>query len=42
MNIGLVDIIYRAEKRLLLIEPDGFLLIVGYRLGLWRLFQMGG
>jgi cation:H+ antiporter len=42
MNVGLMGIIYRAEKRFLLIEPDGFLMIVGYGLGMWLLFQMGG
>ena len=42
MNVGLMGIIYRAEKRFLLIEPDGFLMIVGYGLGMWMLFQMGG
>ena len=42
MNIGLTGIIYRAEKRFLLIEPDGFLMIVGDGLGMWLLFQLGG
>ena len=42
MNVGLMGIIYRAEKRFLLIEPDGFLMIVTYGLGMWLLFQMGG
>jgi cation:H+ antiporter len=30
MNVGLMGIIYRAEKRFMLIEPDGLLMIVGY------------
>ncbi len=42
MHVGLTGIIYRAEKRFLLIEPDGFLMIVGYELGMWVLFQVGG
>ena len=42
MNVGLMGIIYRAEKRFLLIEPDGLLMIVGYGLGMWLLFRMGG
>jgi cation:H+ antiporter len=42
MNVGLMGIIYRAEKRFLLIEPDGLLMIVGYVLGMWLLFQIGG
>jgi cation:H+ antiporter len=39
MCIGLMGIIYRVEKRYLLIEPDSFLIILGYCLGLWLLFQ---
>lgn len=39
MNIGLMGIIYRAEKRFMLIEPDSFLMIVAYVLGLWLLFR---
>jgi len=39
MNIGLMGIIYRAEKRFMLIEPDSLLMIVAYVLGLWMLFR---
>ena len=39
MNIGLMGIIYRAEKRFMLIEPDGLLMVVSYVLGLWLLFR---
>ncbi len=39
MNIGLMGIIYRAEKRFMLIEPDSLLMIVTYVLGLWLLFR---
>ena len=39
MSIGLMGIIYRVEKRYVLIEPDSFLIILGYCLGLWLLFQ---
>lgn len=39
MNVGLMGIIYRVEKRYLLIEPDSFVIILGYLLGLWVLFQ---
>jgi cation:H+ antiporter len=39
MNIGLMGIIYRAEKRFLLIEPDSLLMIVSYVLGVWLLFR---
>lgn len=39
MNIGLMGIIYRAEKRFMLIEPDSLLMIIAYVLGLWLLFR---
>lgn len=39
MNIGLMGIIYRAEQRFLLIEPDSLLMIVAYLLGFWLLFR---
>ena len=42
MNIGLMGIIYRLEKRVLLIEPDGALMMLGYLLGMWLLFRIGG
>lgn len=38
MNVGLMGIIYRAEKRYYLIEPDSFLMILGYIVGMWVLF----
>ena len=42
MSVGLMGIIYRAEKRFVLIEPDSVLMIVGYGLGMWLLFRIGG
>ena len=39
MNIGLMGIIYRAERRFMLIEPDSLLMIIAYVLGLWLLFR---
>jgi cation:H+ antiporter len=39
MSLALMGIIYRAEKRYLLIEPDSLLIVLGYCLGLWLLFQ---
>ena len=42
MHVGLMGIIYHAEKRFLLVETDGLLMIVGYELGMWVLFQVGG
>jgi len=42
MSVGMMGIIYRAEKRVLLIEPDSLLMIVGYVLGMWLIFSVGG
>jgi cation:H+ antiporter len=39
MSIGLMGIIYRAEKRFMLIEPDSFLIIMTYVVGIWLLFR---
>ena len=39
MSAALMGIIYRVEKRYMLIEPDSFMIILGYCLGLWLLFQ---
>jgi cation:H+ antiporter len=39
MSIGLMGIIYRAEKRFMLMEPDGLLMVASYVLGLWLLFR---
>ena len=39
MNLGLMGIIYRAAKRYVLIEPDSYLMILGYVLGMWLLFR---
>jgi cation:H+ antiporter len=39
MNIGLMGIIYRAERRFMLIEPDSLLMLVVYVVGLWLLFN---
>ncbi|MBI4002788.1 MAG: sodium:calcium antiporter [Nitrospira defluvii] len=38
MNVGLMGIVYRVEKRYVLIEPDSLVMILGYVLGLWLLF----
>jgi cation:H+ antiporter len=37
-----MGIIYRAEKRFPLVEPDSVLMIVGYLLGMGLLFRIGG
>lgn len=39
MSTALMGIIYRVEERYMLIEPDSFVIILGYCLGLWLLFQ---
>ncbi len=39
MNVGLMGIIYRAEKRYFLIEPDSFVMILGWIIGMWLLFR---
>jgi cation:H+ antiporter len=39
MSTALMGIIYRVEKRVALIEPDSFIIILGYLFGLWLLFQ---
>ncbi|MCS6927674.1 MAG: hypothetical protein NZ578_17425, partial [Candidatus Binatia bacterium] len=41
INIGLAGIVYRAEKRFFLIEPDSFLMVLGYGLGMWVVFRLG-
>ncbi len=41
MNLGLMGLIYRAERRFFLIEPDSLLVIVGYFLGMGLLFHLG-
>lgn len=42
MCIGLMGIIYRAEKRFVLIEPDSLLLILVYFVGIWLLAGQTG
>lgn len=41
MSVGLMGIIYRAERRFMLIEPDSLLMIVSYGLSMWLLFRIG-
>ena len=41
MSVGVMGIIYRAEKRFVLIEPDSVLMILGYMLGMGLIFRMG-
>ena len=39
MNVGLMGIIYRSEKRFFLIEPDSLVMILGWIIGMWLLFR---
>jgi cation:H+ antiporter len=41
MTVGIMGIIYRAEKRFMFIEPDSALMIVGYLLGMGLIFSIG-
>ena len=41
MTVGIMGIMYRAEKRFLLIEPDSALMIAGYLLGMGLIFSLG-
>lgn len=40
MSLGMMGIIYRAEQRFLLIEPDSLLMIVGYAMGMLLIFRV--
>ena len=41
MTVGIMGIMYRAEKRFLFIEPDSALMIAGYLLGMALIFSLG-
>lgn len=41
MTVGVMGIMYRAEKRFFFIEPDSALMIVGYLLGMGLIFSLG-
>ena len=38
MSLGLAAIVYRAKKRFAMIEPDSFLMLAVYVLGIWMLY----
>ena len=38
MSLGLAAIVYRAERRFAMIEPDSLLMVVVYVLGIWLLY----
>ena len=42
MNVGVMGIIYRAERRFRFIEPDGLTMILGYGLSVWLLYWISG
>jgi hypothetical protein len=41
MSVGVMRIIYRAERRSTLIEPDSLFMIVNYVVEIWLLFRLG-
>ena len=41
MTVGIMGIMYRAEKRFLFVEPDSALMIAGYLLGMALIFSLG-
>jgi cation:H+ antiporter len=41
MTVGIMGIMYRAEKRFLFVEPDSALMIAGYLLGMGLIFSLG-
>ncbi len=42
MSLGLAAIVYRAERRFALIEPDSLLMVVVYATGAWLLYARAG
>jgi cation:H+ antiporter len=41
MSVGIMGIIYRAEKRFFFVEPDSALMIMGYLIGMGLIFSLG-
>ncbi|HZY05846.1 MAG TPA: hypothetical protein VFF02_20335, partial [Anaeromyxobacteraceae bacterium] len=42
-SLGLAALVYRAERRFAMIEPDSLAIVAGYIAGMWLLFlQRGG
>jgi cation:H+ antiporter len=41
MSVGIMGIIYRAEKRFFFVEPDSALMILGYLIGMGLIFSLG-
>lgn len=37
-SLGLAAIVYRAERRVAMVEPDGLAIVVGYCIGIWVLY----
>jgi cation:H+ antiporter len=42
MSLGLAAIMYRAERRLIMIEPDSALMVAAYLLAIWLLYTLSG
>jgi cation:H+ antiporter len=41
MSLGLAGILYRAERRFLMLEPDSALMLAGYALSIWIVYERG-
>jgi cation:H+ antiporter len=42
MTLGLAGIVYRAERRFMMIEPDSALMLVAYLLAIWLVYTHAG
>ena len=42
MGLGLASILYRAERRFLMVEPDSALMLVVYALSIWIVYLRSG
>ena len=42
MSLGLASILYRAERRFFMVEPDSALMLVAYALSIWILYLHSG
>jgi len=42
MSLGLAAIVFRAERRLAMIEPDSLIMIVAYALAMWFIYTRSG
>ncbi len=40
MSLGLAGILYRAERRFIMVEPDSALMLVAYVLSIWIMYSL--